>query len=124
MDDKEMGGMADMMKQMMGNMGPGNMGPENMGPGNMGPGNMGPGNMGPGNMGPGTGMPMMDMMAKMMPQGLGMMMERLPKDQRLELAKEMVAVMAEKACEGLTEDERNQFFDDLVVTLRPEDEKK
>lgn len=94
MTDKNgpMGNMADMMANMMG------------------------GNRA---MGPNMGMAMMDMMAKMMPQGLAMMLEKLPKDQRLEFAKEMVAMVVDRACEGLTENERNQFFDDLIVEVRP-----
>ncbi len=63
----------------------------------------------------------MEMMTKMMPQGLSMMLGKLPKDQRLVLAKELVAVMVEKGCEGLTKEERDQFFDDLIVAIRPEE---
>ena len=66
------------------------------------------------------GMSMMGMMTKMMPQGLGMMLPQLPKEERLEFAKEMVALVVEKACDGLSKEERDAFFDDLVVELRPE----
>ena len=68
------------------------------------------------------GMPMMDMMSKMMPQGLGMMLSRLPKQERLEFAKEMVAIMVVKGCEGLTKEERDEFFDDLILEIRPKEE--
>ena len=97
-DDKGMEGMKEMMSKMMGGDGPmGKGGPMGEG-GPMGKG----GPMGPGGpMGSGEGMPMMDMMAKMMPQGLTMMMGRLPKDQRLEFAKEMVASVVEAGCEGV-----------------------
>lgn len=87
-DREGMGGMADMMSEMMGQAG-------------------------------GMGMPMMDMMSKMMPQGLRMMLSKLPKDERLEFAKEMVAAVVVQACEGLTKEEREAFLDDLVVEIRP-----
>jgi hypothetical protein len=66
-------------------------------------------------MGPSMGMPMMDMMTQMLPTGFSMMMGRLPKEQRLKLAKEMISVMADKACEGLTKEEKDAFFEDLKV---------
>ena len=90
-----MDGMDDIMSKMMGQGGP---------------------------MGDGGGMPMMDMMSKMMPRGLAMMLDKLPKEQRVEFAKEMVAVIVEKGCEGLSKEERDQFFDDLVISIRPEKE--
>ena len=63
-------------------------------------------------------MPMMDMMTKMMPSGFFMMMGKMPKEQRLEHAKEMIATIAGKACEGLTKEERDAFFDDVVTEVR------
>ena len=67
-----------------------------------------------------AGLPMMGMMSRMMPQGLAMMLPQLPKEERLEFAKEMVAMVVEKACDGLSKEERDAFFDDLVVELRAE----
>ena len=90
-----MGGMAEMMSKMMGQAGP---------------------------MASEFGMPMMDMMSKMMPRGLAMMLGRLPKERRIEFAKEIVATIVEKGCEGLSKEERDKFFDDLVLELRPKEE--
>lgn len=55
-----------------------------------------------------------EMMAKMMPQGIGMMLSTLPKEERLEFARGVVA----KACEGLSAEERNEF----LATLAAEEE--
>ena len=96
-DKNPMESMMEMMSKMMGGGGPMGEGMSKM------------------------GMPMMDTMAKMMPRGLAMMLSRLPKETRIELAKEIVATIVEKGCEGLTEEERNAFFDDLVLELRPEE---
>ena len=126
-DEKGMENMTEFMSKMMEGGGPmGKGGPMGEG-GPMGKGGpMGEGGpMGKGGpMGSGTGMPMMDMMSKMMPQGLAMMLPRLPKEQRLELAKELVATIVQAGVEDLNKEERNKFFDDLVVTIRPEEDSK
>ena len=89
-DMGDMSGMMDMMSKMMD-------GNENM------------------------GMPMMqDMMSKMMPQGITMMLARLPKEQRTELAIEMVEALVETGSEGLADEEKKEFIDKLIKKIKPE----
>jgi polyhydroxyalkanoate synthesis regulator phasin len=90
-NNNDMSGMMDMMSKMMD-------GNENM------------------------GMPMMqDMMSKMMPQGITMMLSRLPKEQRIEFAENMVATLVEKGSEGLSEEEKKDFIEKLIKKIKPEE---
>ncbi|MEN8151456.1 MAG: hypothetical protein ABFS86_16690 [Planctomycetota bacterium] len=61
-----------------------------------------------------------EMMSKMMPQGLGMMLSTLPREERLEFAKGVVA----QACEGLGEKERREFLESLAQELDPSPEEE
>jgi tRNA A37 threonylcarbamoyltransferase TsaD len=68
------------------------------------------------------GMPMMDMMSEMMPQGLSMMLSQLPKEQRVEFAKSLIETVVAKTCEGLTKEEREAFFADISLEDRPDED--
>ncbi len=90
-DMGDMSGMMDMMSKMMG-------GDSNM------------------------GMPMMEeMMSKMVPQGITMMMSQLPKEQRIEAAENLVATIVEKGSEDMTDEEKKEFTEKLINKIKPEE---
>jgi hypothetical protein len=66
------------------------------------------------------GMPVMqDMMSKMMPQGITMMFSQLSKEQRVDLAEELVGTIVELGSEELSDDEKKEFIEKLVKKIKP-----
>lgn len=89
-NNQNMGGMMDMMAQMMGGGSP-----------------------------HGTNM-MKDMMEKMLPQGMTMILSQLSPEQRLEFAEKVVANLIEKGTEGMTKEQKEEFTDKLVKKIKPD----
>ena len=53
---------------------------------------------------------MQQMMTKMMPQCLSMMLPRIGKEERVEFIPRMVAVLLEQGSDGMTEEERTDLM--------------
>lgn len=57
---------------------------------------------------------MQQMMTKMMPQCLSMMLPRIGKEERMEFIPKMVAVLLEQGSDGMTEEERKDLVKQVV----------
>jgi hypothetical protein len=64
------------------------------------------------------------MMMEMMPQGLNMMLSRLPHERRADVLLTVIPELIEKACGDMAEQERMHFIDSLISKIKPEIKKR
>ena len=69
-------------------------------------------------MGSGSGAGMSDMMSRMMPMCIGMMMPDMEAEKRTETAVGILSAIVESGAEGLTEEQRKSFFEALDGALK------
>lgn len=59
-----------------------------------------------------------DMMMEMMPKCLGMMLEKMPQEQRTEVVKKLFSVLLEKGGAGMTEEDKKDLVYKIMGTGR------
>ena len=58
-----------------------------------------------------------------MPQGLNIMLSRLPKEKRVNVVLNLIQKLVEQAGADLSEEEKKNFIDSLVKKIKSEEEK-
>ncbi len=58
------------------------------------------------------------MMMEMMPECLGMMLKKLPKEQRIEMVKKLFSVLLEKGGAGMTEEDKKDLVYKIMGTAQ------
>lgn len=61
---------------------------------------------------------MPEMMMEMMPKCLGMMLPNMPKEKRIAFTLNMVAILKEKGCGGMSEEEKTEFLAKVIEKVK------
>jgi hypothetical protein len=57
-----------------------------------------------------------EMMMEMMPECLGMMLNKMPQEKRAEVVKKLFSVLLDKGCTGMTEEDKKDLVNKIMGT--------